>query len=107
MIARTAAEAVDAIRLERPALILTDINLTIAGHGWDGFGVIAWMNFHYPGNRTKCIVVSGGDADELRPRADAIGAFAFLSKPLEKDLLRSEIRRAIGDPAQSLSELAR
>jgi two-component system, chemotaxis family, chemotaxis protein CheY len=104
VIARDAAEGVDAIRLERPDLILTDINLTTAGQGWDGFGVIEWMNFHYPGNRTKCIVVSGGDYEKLKTRANALGALAFLRKPLEKDVLLGEIRRAIGEPSELLCE---
>src|SRR6266404_8361128 len=39
------AQALKAIRLERPDLILADINLTseASGSEWDGFQVLEWM----------------------------------------------------------------
>jgi len=100
LIARDAAEAVETIKSERPDLIVTDINLSVSGQGWDGFGVIEWLNFHFPQHDTKYIMVSSGDPEKLKPRADAIGAFAFLAKPLVKEALLTEIKRAIGDPTE-------
>src|SRR5712671_3970267 len=101
--ARDGGEALAAIRLERPDLILADINLPAKASGpeWDGFNVLEWMNHHYPHHRTRYIVVSSGDPLKLNERVAAVGAFGFVVKPIQKSLLLSEIRRAIGDPPES------
>ena len=98
--AADAAEALQAIRLERPALILADVALNVeaSGHEWDGFQVLEWLKYHYPEHRTEAIIVSAGNPEKIRRRAVAVGAFGFLSKPIVKNLLLAEIKRAIGGP---------
>jgi CheY-like chemotaxis protein len=95
-IARDADEGVAAIRSERPDLILIDVTLSASGQGWDGFQVIDWMNRHFPRHGTKYIIVSGGDPKKLGARSAAVGASAFLGKPIVKNLLLSEVERALG-----------
>lgn len=103
VIARDAAEGVEAVRLEKPDLILVDINLTARASdlGWDGFQVLEWLNCHYPHPRAKYIIVSSGDPEKLLPRAAAVGAFGFLGKPIAKEMLLNEIIRAIGSQPES------
>src|ERR1051325_1030023 len=98
--AADAAEALKAIRLERPSLIVADISLNTesSGHEWDGFQVLEWMNHHYPEHRTEFLVVSAGNPERMRRRAVAVGAFGFVGKPIVKNSLLAEIKRAIGDP---------
>ena len=98
--AADAAEALKAIRSERPALILADVALNVeaSGHEWDGFQVLEWLNYHYPEHHTEAIIVSAGNPERIRRRAVGVGAFGFLGKPVVKNLLLAEIKRAIGDP---------
>jgi len=98
--AADAAEALKAIRLERPALIVADVSLNIeaSGHEWDGFQVLEWMKYHYPEHQGQAIVISVSDPVKIRRRAVAAGAFGFVGKPIVKNLLLEEIKRAIGDP---------
>src|SRR5205814_9183589 len=95
-IARDANEGVEAIRSEQPDLILIDVTLSTSGQGWDGFQVIEWLNRHYPRHGTKYIVVSGGDPEKFSARSAALGASAFLGKPISKNLLLTEMTRALG-----------
>jgi CheY-like chemotaxis protein len=94
------AEALKAIRLERPALILADVNQDSGGASreWDAFKLMDWMKYQYPEHRTECIIVSAGDPEKIRHRATEAGAFGFVAKPITKSLLLAEIKRAIGDP---------
>src|SRR5437016_4866635 len=69
--AADAAEALQAIRLEKPALILADVALNVeaSGHEWDGFQVLEWLKYHYPEHRTEAIIVSAGNPEKIRRRA--------------------------------------
>jgi CheY-like chemotaxis protein len=96
-----AADALKALRMDRPDVILADINLSSRASGpvLDGFNVLDWLNYHYPEHHTRCIIVSITEPEKLRQRATDIGAFALLRKPVAKDLLLTEIGRAIGGPS--------
>jgi len=110
VLARDAAEGVEAVKMERPDLILVGLNQTAgtSGHGWKGFQVVEWLMCHYPLDRTKYIIVAGGDPEKLKLRAAAAGAFGVLSKPVKKELLLTELRRAIGGlPEMQQSEAPR
>jgi two-component system, sensor histidine kinase RpfC len=46
-----------------------------------------------------CIFFSGNVTEELQRKALAAGACAFLRKPVQPDLLRGEVLRALGTPS--------
>ena len=105
-----AADALKALRLDRPDVLLVDINLSSRASGpvLDGFNVIDWLNYHYPGHHTQYIIVSAGDPEKLGKHAAEVGAFAFIRKPVAKDQLLTEIRRATCEgPASPECEAAR
>lgn len=100
MTATDGAEAIKAIEVETPDLVLLDINLQgdTFGQQLDGLAVIDWITYRHPEQPIKYIIVSGDDPEKYKARAAAIGALSFIRKPVERDLLLAEIRRAIGDP---------
>ena len=100
LIAKDAAEAIKNFESDVPDLMLVDINLAgeTFGQQLDGLGVVDWLNHNHPALPIKYIIVSCDDPEKYRDRAAAIGALSFIRKPVEKEPLLAEIRRAIGDP---------
>lgn len=94
------SEALKAIRLERPALVVADVALDgeASGQALDGFQVLEWMHRAYPEHRGEAIIVSAGDPEKLRRKAVEAGVSGFVPKPITKSLLLAEIKRAIGEP---------
>jgi len=101
VIARGAAEGMEAVRSERPDLILVDVDPspTAFDGRWNGFQVLEWLSRHYPRGQTKLVIVASGDPEKLKPRAAAVGACACVGKPIIKELLLTEISRALGSPS--------
>jgi CheY-like chemotaxis protein len=101
-IGRSAAEAVQTIGLERPDLVIVDVDQPAGTEelGWNGFHVVEWLRCHYPDERAKYIVVSGAEAEKFKPRTATLDAWAFVAKPIVKELLLAEINRAIGGPPE-------
>jgi CheY-like chemotaxis protein len=98
VIARDAAEGMEAVRSERPDLILVDVDpgpTAFAGR-WNGFQLLEWWSRHYPRGQTKLVLMASGDPEKLKPRAAAVGACACVAKPIVKESLLAEIRRAMG-----------
>jgi CheY-like chemotaxis protein len=73
----------------RPELIviLSDINMP----GMDGLTLLREIKHHRP-ELPVMMVTAYGD-DERRRRAEEAGAFQFISKPVDFDLLKAELRR--------------
>jgi CheY-like chemotaxis protein len=76
----------------RPELIviLSDINMP----GMDGLSLLREIKTRRP-DLPVMMVTAYGD-DERRRRAEEAGAFQFLSKPVDFDLLKEELRRLPG-----------
>jgi CheY-like chemotaxis protein len=73
----------------RPKLIviLSDINMP----GMDGLTLLREIKGRHP-ELPVMMVTAYGD-DERRRRAEEAGAFQFISKPVDFDLLKAELRR--------------
>jgi DNA-binding NtrC family response regulator len=83
---------------EAPRLALVDLGLPPSPHSPDeGFALIGDLLAHAP--RMKIFVLSGqNDAANAR-HARALGAFEFVAKPAEPELLRKLLGRALEVPA--------
>ena len=101
--AADSAEAISAFELEKPDLVLVDINLRgeNVGQPLDGLGLIDWLKYRHPDHAFSYIIVSGDDFQTHQTRATALGAFSFIQKPIDPSLMLSEVRRAFGDPSDS------
>ena len=100
------AAAVSTVRKERPHLILLDISFPPdVAHGggvaWDGFLIMDWLRRIDEAKDTPIIIITGGDAAQLRDRALAAGAVGFFQKPIDNDQLLASIIQTIGEPIQS------
>jgi CheY-like chemotaxis protein len=87
--ATSGAEALDRLAGEiQPALVavLSDINMP----GMDGLTLLAEIKQRFP-DLPVLMVTAYGD-DERRRRADELGASEFISKPVDFDHLKAQLR---------------
>ncbi|MBI4123772.1 MAG: sigma-54-dependent Fis family transcriptional regulator [Betaproteobacteria bacterium] len=100
----------DAIELLRqlpvaPALALVDLGLPPSPHSPDeGFQLIADLLAHSP--RMKIFVLSGQNEATNARHARALGAWEFVAKPSDPELLKRLLARARELPAAEQAELA-
>jgi two-component system, response regulator PdtaR len=87
--AETGPEAVEIGRRHRLHAALLDLHMP----GQTGLEVIPLLRLVHAG--LPCIVYSGDLTTALESTAEAVGAFAVLHKPVDPDVLRSEVLRAI------------
>ena len=97
--ARDAGEALSLIRAEIPHLITLDIDLSrdASGPTWDGYHVVEWLHHRFPEDPVPFIVISGGDPAEIQAKAQSLGAFGYLPKPVDKQKLLGLVKQAIGE----------
>jgi two-component system KDP operon response regulator KdpE len=95
--ATNGADAVNAVRTQRPDLILLDITFPreMASVAWDGFLIMEWLKRVEEAARVPIIVITGGDREKYESRAIAAGATAFFHKPISHDELFELIRRTL------------
>ncbi len=97
--ARDAAEALSVIRAEIPHLITLDIDLSrdASGPTWDGYHVVEWLHHRFPEDPVPFIVISGGEPAVIQSKAQTLGAFGYLPKPVDKQKLLELVKQAIGE----------
>ena len=97
--ARDAGEALALIRAEIPHLITLDIDLSrdASGPTWDGYHVVEWLHHRFPEDPVPFIVISGGDPAVIKTKAESLGAFGYLPKPVDKQILLDIVKQAIGE----------
>jgi len=90
-------------RLERPDLVLTDVRMP----GLDGFELAASLRRD---ERTRAIplIFLSGEADPAHDaRARALGALAFLTKPVDPVALAALVARVLAAPVSEQSAVVR
>ena len=87
--AETGLEAIERARAERIDAALLDLHMP----GCTGIEALPELRSLRLG--LPCLVYSGDWTDALREMARAAGAFGILPKPIQPDVLRSEVRRAL------------
>jgi FixJ family two-component response regulator len=92
--ARTFASAqqlLDSLDDALPHCLILDVQMPGLG------GLDAQSALRERGLGIPAIVITGRDDDETRARAAALGAHAYLCKPVDAEVLMGAIRHAIGD----------
>lgn len=92
--ATDAAEAMSQVKSEKPDLLIVDVSLAAdilgcGALGWDGFQFARWL--HGSSCQAPVIIISGADNPEYRPQTTAVGARAFLTKPIDTAALRATV----------------
>jgi len=85
----SAAKALAAIAQMRPDLVITDLRMA----EMDGIGLLREIQRRWPSLNVIMLTAHGTIPDAVR--ATQSGAFAFLTKPVEKEQLLEEVRRAL------------
>jgi two-component system response regulator GlrR len=87
--AENAAKALSVIARFRPDLVITDLRMA----EMDGIALLRELQRRWPGLNVIMLTAHGTIPDAVK--ATQSGAFAFLTKPVEKEQLLEEVRRAL------------
>jgi two-component system response regulator GlrR len=87
--AENAAKALSVIARFRPDLVVTDLRMA----EMDGIALLRELQRRWPGLNVIMLTAHGTIPDAVK--ATQSGAFAFLTKPVEKEHLLEEVRRAL------------
>jgi two-component system response regulator GlrR len=87
--AESAAKALSVIARFRPDLVITDLRMA----EMDGITLLRELQRRWPGLNVIMLTAHGTIPDAVK--ATQSGAFAFLTKPVEKEQLLEEVRRAL------------
>jgi two-component system, NtrC family, response regulator GlrR len=87
--ADSAARALSVIARFRPDLVVTDLRMA----QMDGLALLRELKRRWPSLNVIVLTAHGTIPDAVR--ATQSGAFAFLTKPVEKEALLAEVRRAL------------
>src|ERR1700737_1518642 len=94
LLAENRSEAIDQFKKFRPDLTLLDLGLPPRPHEPDeGLAPLAYLVATNPG--AKVIVVSGQNEKQNAIQAVAAGAYDFLCKPIDLDVLKLILRRCV------------
>ena len=96
--AKNGLEAKSLIEQERPALILSDIQMPHC----DGIELMEWV--HDYASFSKLVVLTGYDEYSYMRRAIQYGSFDYLLKPIDPDILNDTLSRALADVVKESSE---
>lgn len=87
-------QAIGLMRDEEPDMMLVDVSFpNEMGAGWDGFQIAGWIR--QINGKVPTIVMSGADKPEYKKQAAAVGAQAFMTKPINNELLLGAIASAL------------
>jgi DNA-binding response OmpR family regulator len=100
------ADALRALREEKPDLVLLDINFPpdIAHGGgipWDGFLLMRWLRGIEKVGKVPILFMSSNDTGAYRERALACGAMGLFQKPIDLAALLATIERILAGAGSS------
>ena len=89
--------AIQAVRREKPDLIMLDLNFPpdVGAVAWDGFLLMTWLRRLPGATEIPVIVITGREPAGNKDRSLASGALAFFQKPIRPDGLVSVIQEAL------------
>lgn len=90
LVAHDGAKALALIDSDRPALVVSDINLPVS----DGFEIARYV--HKKGPETPVILMTGYHTPEVARKAQAAGAAAYLRKPFPNTELVATVKTLLG-----------
>ena len=83
--AKDGCEAIEAVRKQKPNLVLLDLNLPqdVTGVPWDGFRVISWLKRVEALKNIPIVMMTSGDPSKYAREAIRAGATGFFHKRLD------------------------
>ena len=98
------SQAISIIREQNPDIMLVDVGLPADLGGaqlCDGFQVTRWLQ-RANSRKIPAIIISGSDKPAYQRQAAAVGANAFIAKPINKDVLLESIESALANPVAAV-----
>ncbi len=95
--AANGAEALAKLSVQPVDLILTDINMPIM----DGLKLVGFVRQNATLKDIPIIIITTKGADEDRERGLALGANAYLPKPIQASALMQAVRKLLAEPTAS------
>src|SRR5256886_191992 len=86
---KRAAQALSASSRFRPALVITDLRMD----QMDGIGLLKELQNRWPGLKVIILTAHGTIPDAVQ--ATQMGAFGFLTKPVDKQELLDQVQKAL------------
>ena len=96
------ADAIRAMREERPDMILIDVHFPAdigGGVPWDGFILTKWLGTIERSRRVPVIFITGSLGDDFRDKALASGALGLFKKPIDHAKLITLVKKAFAGQA--------
>jgi signal transduction histidine kinase/ActR/RegA family two-component response regulator len=87
--ATSAADAREAVRRERPDVLISDVGMP----GEDGYSLMEWIRATPPLSRIPAIALTGYAGLDAQGRANHAGFNAHLTKPVDLDALAAEVAK--------------
>jgi CheY-like chemotaxis protein len=93
------AQAVNAVRTQKPDAILLDINFPpdFGSVAWDGFRIMEWLKRMDEARKIPIFIITSGTPEKYVTRARELGAVAFFQKPVVHEQLVDALRRHLGE----------
>ena len=97
--AKDGSEAIQAMREERPNLVLMDINLDSGMNtvSWNGYTLMSWLGRFEELSKVPVVMVSSSDPLKCVRRAFTLGAKAFFHKSTDPKNLVSTVRMLLSE----------
>jgi FixJ family two-component response regulator len=92
----SARELFESLHAAQPDCLILDVHMP----GLGGLDALAWLLER--GIRIPSIVITGRDDEDMRVRAAAVGASAYLCKPIDSAVLLDAISRALASGSSAL-----
>lgn len=86
--AASGKEAIEKLKEEEPEVMVLDLKMP----GMDGMEVLKTVKKAYP--TTQVIILTGHGTEEAKAKAEKLGAYAYMEKPVEMDALVETLNRA-------------
>ncbi len=93
--ASNGAEALAKLSVQPVDLILTDINMPIM----DGLKLVGFVRQNENLKNIPIIIITTKGADEDRERGLALGANAYIPKPIQASALMQTVRKLLAEPS--------
>jgi len=96
------ADAIGAMREEKPDMILVDVHFPPdigGGVPWDGFILTKWLAAMERSRRVPVILITGSVGDGFRDKALASGALGLFEKPIDHAKLIVLVKKAFAGQA--------
>lgn len=103
--AKDGCEAIEAVRKNKPHLVVLDVNLPqdFAGVPWDGFRVIEWLNRFDHLKNIPVVMMTSGDPSKYAREAIRAGATAFFHKRTDQSHLITMVQQTLARRKPALS----